>query len=220
NAVTEAVKACIEEHVQPLQDEVKGLKSSIIQLENELEQTKRLVQPLNDTVIALEDFVLNLENEITRLSFKANDYEQYSRRYNVRIYGCPEENGEICSAKVDNVCRNEMKVEGSSVDQIDRCHRVGRPRTDGKPRAIIVRFKSHKSKLCVMKAKKNLKGTPYFINEDLTSVNQKLYFTARTGCLNVATVWSTDGKIFVKRQTDDRKFQITHHSDFGKYELK
>jgi hypothetical protein len=68
-----------------------------------------------------------------------------------------------------------------------------------------------------MKAKKNLKGTPYFINKDLTSVNQKLYFTA---CLNMVTVWSTDGKNFVQQQTNDRKFQITHHSDFGKYELK
>jgi hypothetical protein len=55
------LKTCIEEHVQPLQDEVKGLKSSIIQLKDELEQTKRLVQPLNDKVIALEDFVPNLE---------------------------------------------------------------------------------------------------------------------------------------------------------------
>lgn len=39
----------------------------------------------------------------------------------------------------------------------------------------------------------------YFIGVDLTELNQHLYFTARKDCLNVSSVWSMDGKIFVKR---------------------
>ena len=63
-----------------------------------------------------------------------------------------------------------------------------------------------------MKARKKLKGTSYFISEDLSRVNQNIYRTARTGCLNVASVWTTDGRIFVKRQTDDKRFQIIEYA--------
>ena len=70
-----------------------------------------------------------------------------------------------------------------------------------------------------MHAKKKLKGTPYFISEDLTRLNQQLYLTARKDCLNVSSVWSMDGKIFVKRQSDNRIIHIVQHEDFSNYDL-
>jgi hypothetical protein len=61
----------------------------------------------------------------------------------------------------------DIRLEASD---IDKAHRVGKPRLD-KPRAIIVKFKSHSDKTRLIKARKNLKGSVYYINEDLTKVN-------------------------------------------------
>lgn len=190
SAVREAVNVCIERHVQPL---------------------SKMVASLEETVAKLE--------EVARLAIKANDNEQYSRRHNIRVSGFPEEKGEDCTDKIIKLFHEHLAESYITSEVIDRAHRVGKSRTDGKSRAIIVRFKSHRDKVWLMKARKELKGTPYFINDDLTRVNQKIYYTARTGCLNVSSVWTTGGRIFVKRQSDDKKFQIIKHSDFNDYGL-
>lgn len=44
---------------------------------------------------------------------------------------------------------------------VERAHRVGRPRSDSKPRKIVARFRE-----AVFKAKKKLHGTNMFVNED------------------------------------------------------
>ena len=181
-AITEAVNVSLAQYVEPLKDEVKSLKASVVILE-ELVKAKRVVEPLEEKVLMLESKLADMSNELSRVCLKANDNEQYSRRYNVRIFGCVEEEGESCSQKVTNLCRDKLELTDFTVDKIDRCHRVGKLRTGGKPRAIIVRLKSYEAKRLLMHVKKKLKGTPYFISEDLTKLNQHLYFTARKDCL-------------------------------------
>ena len=202
-----------------MQDEVNSLKVSVGKLEEELQKAKLVVEPLEGKILVLERKVADMSCELSRVSLKANDNEQYSRRYNVRIFGSAEEEGEKCSEKVVNLCRDKLELNGFTVDKIDRCHRVGKLRSGGKSRAIIVRLKSYEAKRSVMHAKKKLKGTPYSIREDLTKLNQHLYLSARKDCLNVSSVWSMNGKIFVKRQSDNRIIHIVHYEDFSKYDL-
>lgn len=216
SAVAETLKACIDQHVQPLQVEVSGLKDAIVRVEDELIEAKQL---LNEKVVVLQNVIVNLEEKVARLATKANDNEQYSRRYNIRVSGFPEESDENCSLKVGQLCRETLLLPDFSEEQIDRIHRVGKPRSDGKSRAIIVRFKSHKYKLNVLQAKNKLRNSPFSINEDLTRQNQQLFYTARTGCTNVSSAWTIDGRIFAKRQSDDRKFNIVRYTDFEEYDL-
>ena len=140
-AITEAMNKCLAQYVEPLQDEVKSLKVSVGKLEEELGKAK-LVEPLEEKILILERKVADMSCELSRVGLKANDNEQYSRRYNVRIFGCVEEEGETCSEKVVNLCRDKLELDDFTVDKIDRCHRVGKLRSGGKPRAIIVRLKS------------------------------------------------------------------------------
>ena len=218
-AITEAMNKCLAQYVEPLQDEVKSLKVSVGKLEEELGKAKLVVEPLEEKILILERKVADMSCDLSRVGLKANDNEQYSRRYNVRVFGCVEEESEKCSEKLVNLCRDKLELDDFSVDKIDRCHRVGKLRSGGKPRAIIVRLKSYEAMRSVMHAKKKLKGTPYFISEDLTRLNQHLYLTARKDCLNVSSVWSMDGKIFVKRQLDNRIIHIVQHEDFSNYDL-
>ena len=63
-------------------------------------------------------------------------------------------------------------------DEVDRVHRVGKPReaVDGgvrppPPRAMIVKLKSYGTKIKFMKARRSLRGKNIYINEDLTKDN-------------------------------------------------
>ena len=42
---------------------------------------------------------------------------------------------------------------------------------------------------------KNLKDSGFYIYEDLTKSNQKLFYTARVKCVNTDAFWTSDGKI-------------------------
>ena len=71
----------------------------------------------------------------------------------------------------------------------------------------------------MLRNRKNLKGSDFHINEDLGKINQKLSYTARVTCTNVDTAWIVDGKIFVQRKSDGRRFQVNNQFDFTKHEL-
>ena len=119
---------CLAQYVEPLQDEVKSLKVSVGKLEEELEKAKFVVEPLEGKILMLERKVADMSCELSRVGLKANDNEQYSRRYNVRIFCCVEEEGEKCSEKVINLCRNKLELNDFTVDKIDQCHRAGKLR--------------------------------------------------------------------------------------------
>ena len=101
---------------------------------------------------------------------------------------------------------------------VGRAHRVGK-KEEGANRAIIVRLKTNKDKLTILQNRKNLRGSGFYINEDLTKINLKLLYTARVTCTNVETSCTVDGKIFVKRKSDGRRFLVANQYDFTKHEL-
>ena len=80
-----------------------------------------------------------------------------------------------------------------SDDTVDRASRVGKKEEGA--RAIFVCLKRHKDKLTIMENGKNLKDSGFYINEDLTKSNQKLFYTARVKCVNTDASWTSDGKI-------------------------
>ena len=189
----------------------KAVKEAVGQaMESVLEELKAEIAVLKGKVKTLED---NLE----KVAAKANDNEQFSRRQNVRVTGFVEEDEENCAEKFVNLCREKIGL-GVNDDIVDRAHRVGK-KEEGTNRAIIVRLKTHKVKLAILRNRKNLRGSGFYINEDLTKINQKLSYTARVTCTNVDTSWTVDGKIFVKRKSDGRRFQVANQFDFTKYEL-
>ena len=83
----------------------------------------------------------------------------------------------ICGS-VTEFCKTKLACDLESCE-IDRTHRVGRPRL-GKQRVIIVKFCSYQSKIKVMKCKRNLKGTSIYVNEDLIFFNKVLFNYARS----------------------------------------
>lgn len=148
-----------------------------------------------------------LEAQLAMIKSHANDNEQYSRRCNLRFHDIPEQKGENCLLVLSKFCKEELDCDIAPQD-IDRAHRVGRIRSDGSSRAIIVKFVSYQSKFAVLKQRRILK---LFINEDLTIANKVLFDRARKDLSHLA-VWTIDGKVLVKL-ADDKIIRIKANKD-------
>ena len=98
--------------------------------------------------------------------------------------------------------------------EIGRSHRVGRIRTDGTPRPIIVKFISYNARRRMYEARKTLRDTPalagVYINEDLTTENNKLAYEARQlrNQGRLADTFTRDGLIYAKRFLNDRPKRV------------
>ena len=95
---------------------------------------------------------------------------------------------------------------------------MGKP-SQGKQRAIIARLKAHKDKITILRKMKDLINSNFYVNEDLTRINQRLLYTVRKECGNVNLAWTIDRKIFVKRASDKKRLRIVSRSDLSNYEL-
>ena len=113
---------------------------------------------------------------------QVDNMEQHIRKHNLEIHGIPETTGEDI---VENVVKLGKVVNMHiSPAEIDICHRMG-PRNSSSPKRIIPRFKSHKKKTELYKARKHLKSVTLnqhfhatnkvYINENLTYSRRKLF---------------------------------------------
>ena len=190
---------------------------------NEATETmKDDIKKLQDENVKLKDDVKKLEKKCTT---NIDDLEQYSRRSCLRIGGYPEEQDEITDEIVLKIAK-DLKAE-VSIQDIDRSHRVGRPREANtnsneppKPREIIVKFSHTKARMELLKARKSLRRLPteIYINEDLTAARKTLAFKCRElrRAGKLKKVWVYNGNVFVC-QNDDERVQISCESDLDNY---
>ena len=150
----------------------KELKDKVSSLEKSLSEVRAHVD------ILCED----LETVITQVG----DVEQHTRKHNLEIHGIAETADEDVTENV--VKLGKVANVYISPSDIDICHQMG-PRNSSGPKPITVRFKSHKKKTELYKARKHLKSVSlnqYFhatnvvyINENLTYLRRKLFAKVR-----------------------------------------
>ena len=163
---------------------------------------RQKVEDQEKTTQALETKITELENCQKIQESLIDDQEQYSGRECVRIWTDEkEENGEDTDAIVLELAK-KMEVP-LTLQDVSRSHRVGRPGT-GKPRAIICRFASWRTKRRFMKGRTALKKTKIFVSDDLTKARSHLFYLARQKKTQGKCVqcWTFDGKIFLKKSED------------------
>ena len=146
--------------------------------------------------------IVSLEKRVQTLETQRDADDQFSKRNFLRISGVEESTGENPDSLVMNIC-NTLKT-GLSFDDIDRCHRVGKPKENGS-RDILVKFISYRTRQKLYIKRTDLKKTEHglrgtYINEHLTQKRSKLLFEARklAGNGKVLGAWSADGTILVK----------------------
>ena len=223
-----------------IQKVVEAIKSSEIHsaalsepMENaESEEPKAT---LVSTVKDLTSAVHELKDELRTSTQRCDDLEQYSRRNNIIISGVPDNSETSTETQICNII-NDLVASPIEPTDIDRCHRLNRPKTNtkhgkvpDKPADIIVKFVSYKSKAKILtkdpmeKLREDNKHrddqNKLFIREDLTKARNKLHYKTRllkkAGLIK--DTFSRDGMIVVKvkvsGKTDLKQYFISSEND-------
>ena len=196
-SVEEALSAIIQDpflqYVQQLETTTKSNQHKIVAPETELRTTK---------------------SKRYSLQRHLRELQQYTRRNALRVYNpsWPEpinqEEPEDTNALILQLAK-DLNVPLAAWE-IGWSHRVGRPRNDGSPRPIIVKFYFIQcSKTCIWRQEETARYTPssgIYINEDLTPENNKLAYDARQLKRNgqLYDTFTHDGYIFVRRNQGNR----------------
>ena len=178
----------------------------------DLECLKKQQTVLEERVNVLGETVGMNFDHCKDLQFLMDRHEQYSRKSSVRIRGVSEENNEDLESVTLNILQKEIGVVVTQ-NEIDIVHRVGR-RQENRPRPILIKFLSHKTKEKVMRAKK--KATTVKINEDLAPGIKRILdeVSSNRRFLNIDSVWTIDGRIKFRFVNNPRTFEIRSYADY------
>ena len=232
NAVTNAdLKALINEKFDSLNAIIQQLQTENLQLSNQ-------VGELEEKVVTLSTENGDLRSAINKQYIARDALNQYGRHVNSRFLNIDEADGnakEDCAKHVMDVA--EKMGVSLSLDDIERCHRLGKPRDNGTNRPIIVRFSSYRKKKELMQKKKALRipeeemkrlnadekkerlaKNPFMV-EDLTPFRGHIFryvkdWNVKSKKFDVVT---TDyGQIVVKEKDVDTWHRISSTEDFTK----
>lgn len=131
------------------------------------------------------------------LEEQCDKLQQYTRRNNLRLFGVPEDDNENLEEIALNIFNQRMGMSHSS-SNIDRIHRlIRRENRNKKPRPIIIKFISYKSRNEVVLKRSLLKGSSISIQENLTHARYQILHKAFDK-FKAYNVWKRDGNIFIK----------------------
>lgn len=124
----------------------------------------------------MESRVGKVEQNTMEQERRLSHLESYSRRWNLRIHGIPENDGEDVRGKIIQICQQLLPENKDQLpNAIDTVHRLGRKQPN-KTRGIIFQFASRFYRDAVWRAAKNatyLRENKLKISEDLSSAEKE-----------------------------------------------
>ena len=157
--------------------QIAELKQKINELKQSIEHTENV---LEDKVARVEENLEHIESRLQEMydyqldpafiKHKLIDFEDRSRRDNLRVDGIkekPNETREGYEKQLDTLFNESLGIEEEVV--IERAHRgkVDKSRKSNAPRTIVCRILDYKDKVKILRNSKKLKSKSIFINEDL-----------------------------------------------------
>ena len=217
-------------------DELTELKSSFNTHSTEINSLKKTLNKalfendtLKQTVDSLKKKVKVQEGYINELYGQQDDLEQYTRKHALEIHGIPED---LYTTTDDVVIKlgELLNVPITNAD-IDISHKLFNGKNQ--PKAIIVKFISHKKKTQIYRKRTELRNvkisdlfpdcstadvvqsTRIYINENLTQYRKGIMKKAnkmrKDGMIQSA--WSLDGKLYVKTSPSGTPVRIYCEDD-------
>ena len=142
------------------------------------------------------------------------DLQQYSRRWNLRVYKVPEPDTKTAEDCAKTVCQIFSDCVGvrPTAEEVEVAHGAGQ-RSSVNPRPVLVRFFGRRKRDRILSQCRNLTGKKYVIGEDLTYSNYQL---SRRANEHPATesVWSPNGKILA-RMNNGLIIRLNIHSNLN-----
>ena len=185
-------------HFTDLKKSVDTIVTQFEEYEKDRQEKEAEINSLKEKVDSVTKQNEELERQLVDQEKRLDEQEQYTRRNCLLIHGVEEKNNEDTDQVSLDIFNKDLNLEVSQTD-LDRSHRLGKPRASGgKPRPIIVKFSHYNVRNSVFKNKKKLKGKGVAITESLTKKRMDALTKAKDehGFNNV---WTLDGKIFYKQ---------------------
>ena len=182
----------LEKEVKELKDLASSNNANQIKTERKLLDLKDAVNFIYNNFddferdrLEKEKIIKDLKEEVTYLRGKVDDItaeadrkKQYPRRNFLLIHGIPENKNENTDVLAMEVIDTQMDIKITEND-IDRTHRIGKPKNNGKPRPVIIKFVRYNDRKKVFSSRKLLKDSGLLITESLTAFCMKKLANAR-----------------------------------------
>lgn len=164
--------------------------------------------------------------EISKLNRKLTDdldnMEQYSRHNCLLLHGIRESTTEVTDKLIIQTINDKLNLNIKQ-DDIDRSHRIGQPRkhppgasnSHHKPRPIIIKFVSYRTRSLVFMNKRHLKGSGLLITENLTRRRSELLQAAKASP-SVEAAWTKDGRIILLLE-NNKKVSVSSLSELNNF---
>ena len=182
------------------ESKTKALEASLTAVESRVS-----VCETKSTVLCEEN--IKLRGEVQALKTRMEVAENYSRRNCLLFHGVEESAKENTDAKVIAACKDHLGLD-IDVSMIDRSHRLGQKfegrvtrNNKPRPRPIICKFASYRTRSSVFYIKKKFKDTGISVTESLSEERLALLnrCKVRYGKFNC---WTKDANIYVIDDSD------------------
>ena len=211
NECVEILMNCLknlQKEVKELKDLASSTNANQIKGERQLLDLKEAVDFISNKFddferdrLEKEKVIKDLKEEVTYLRGKVDDItaetdrqEQYSRRNCLLIHGLPESINENTGLLAMETIDTKMNIKITDNDT-DRAHRIGKPKNNGKPGSVIIKFVQYNDRKKIFASKKLLKDLGVSITESLAAFRmKKLNNGGET--FGFRNVWTVDRRIF------------------------
>ena len=192
------------ENLKKLEGRLFDTEMKAEKLESEMKSLKKV----NETATGI---IKQQDRRIRQNERELNDLQQYSRRWNLRVFKVPEkeETAADCTSNVCAIFSDEVGIPITASD-IEVAHRTGQ-RSSTRARPILVRFFDRKKRDSVITSRRNLKNKGIVIGEDLMYANYQVFRKANEHSAAMSA-WSSNGKILAKAK-DGRIVRVNIHTD-------
>ena len=136
-----------EQHLMDLNKTVNFICEKFDEYERDRAEKKKIISELQKNI--------NMSATIESLKGCLDRQEQYSRRNCLLIHGLPESKNENTDELVIDTIKEKMGEEIER-NEIDRSHRLGAPKNNGKSRPIIIKFVRYNIRCRIFKNKKKM----------------------------------------------------------------
>jgi hypothetical protein len=141
----------------------------------------------------------------------ANAVEAHGRRWAIRIRGLPAppkqgESRTTSKGLVVNFLKKELKMNDIAIKDIDCAHRIGYVKD--KKQTLLARFFARDAVEDILVKRRDLKGKPFVVHEDTTSLNRNL-INELNALKETNLAWCTRGTVWTKLTEDGKKFKLS-----------
>lgn len=170
NSVTKTDLKDINEKIGAIDNKIEDAISNASQAVQVAEDAKKCVEKSELDVQKLQNELAQVtcdrdeaQKKMSQVNERMNKLESYMRRENLLFEGIEETKNENCKDVLIKIFRDKLNIENAEKMQIHRSHRL---EFNKKVNPIFCRFASFDDRQAVWKARRNLKGSGIFINED------------------------------------------------------